>query len=313
MQSLNLYCPFSSRVNPHLEKTRVRTLRWAEEFGLVRDEVSLRRLLRGDFCQLMARCCPNSEPVIFQILSDFITNLFFLDDEYDEGAMGLEPGSLSVQNERVLEVLLGGPTTSSDRPLVHAFSDIHRRLRPHVPKVWMRRFVCNFQEYLEATVWEAGNRAAKRVPDLATYMLIRRFSGAVYPCLDFIDVTEKVVIPIEVRHLPVMQRLLEAAGNILCWANDIFSAGKEQFHGDIHNLVLLLQRERSLSPHEALVQSAEFHDAEVRRFIEDESNIPPLGAPYDAEVKRYIEAIHYWIRGNLDWSRATARYAIEYT
>src|SRR6266545_2260862 len=46
--------------------------------------------------------------------------------------------------------------------------------------------------YLDANIWDATNRQARRTPDVATYLAKRPFTGAIYPCLDLIDLTEGI-------------------------------------------------------------------------------------------------------------------------
>ncbi|MGH8534212.1 MAG: terpene synthase family protein, partial [Gammaproteobacteria bacterium] len=195
-----------------------------------------------------------------------------------------------------------------DLALLRALHDLCERLRACMPRPWMMRFAYGVADYFEACEWEARNRAQGIWPEPTVYMQMRPYTGALYPLLDLIEITEGTVLPLSVRKHPLFQDLIGITRNVICWSNDIFSLEKERAHHDLHNLVLILQRHDGLSLQEAVDRVAELTGGQVRRFIELEALLPSFGAPLDADVRRFIAGLRSWMRGNLDWSYESGRY-----
>jgi hypothetical protein len=100
----------------------------------------------------------------------------------------------------------------------------------------------------------------------------------------------------------------------ICIVNDVYSLAKEEARGDRHNLVLVLERERSCSRREALESVRSMADGWTRTFLATETQIPGLcdrlgiSAQSRVSVSRFIEGMRAAIRGNYDWCSSTARY-----
>jgi hypothetical protein len=162
--------------------------------------------------------------------------------------------------------------------------------------------------YFTANVWEATNRRQGLIPDAASYRAMRPFTSAVYPCLMLIELAEQLRLPPQAYDHPDVQRLAEMTNNVISWANDIVSLDKERRQGDVHNLALILAHEQQLTLQAAVDQVAALHDAEVRGFIALAAQLPEFGPPIDADLRRYIAGMRFWMCANLDWSIGTARY-----
>jgi hypothetical protein len=72
--------------------------------------------------------------------------------------------------------------------------------------------------------------------------------------------------------------------------------------------VLVLRHAEELTLQEAVNRSVQMHNAEVRRFIELESQLPAFGGTVDSNLARYVAALRARMRGNLDWARESGRY-----
>jgi hypothetical protein len=53
-------CPFSPRINPHVDATHAQLLRWVKDFSLIQGETALQRFAQGRFAWLAGRCHPNA-------------------------------------------------------------------------------------------------------------------------------------------------------------------------------------------------------------------------------------------------------------
>lgn len=305
-----LYCPFPSAVNQHAESVNTHTLAWVKEFGLVSDEVRFERLKKSKFGWLAARAYPNAPLEELKIVSDWNTWLFIRDDYCDESSLGKNPAMLSDIHADLLEILKGRTPKQYDSALAHALYDIRLRLLRKASPAWMCRFICSVIEYFESSVWEAHNRMDGVIPDTATYILMRPYTGGLYTDIDLIDITEDIYLPLHVRKNDVLQRLALMANNVVCWSNDIISYAKETKYNDVHNLVVTL-RPTQPTLQKAIDLAAEMTNAEINAFIDLQSHLPSYTSEIDADLQRFVAVLRSWMRGNLDWAYDSGRYVVE--
>jgi terpene synthase-like protein len=303
-----LSCPFPSAINSHAKQAQQATVAWARRLHLLQRDAAYRRLERVQYGMLMARAYPTAVPATLQIATDWSTWLFLLDDQCDEAGIGQAPEQLAKLHTRLLEILRGVPPQQEDQPLVHGLSDLYMRLRQHATSDWLQRFSASVAMYFTANVWEATNRRQGLIPDAAAYRAMRPYTSAVFPCLMLIELTERLGLPTAMYEHPDLQRLALMTNNVISWANDIVSFEKEQRQGDVHNLVLVLAHEQRLSLQAAVEQVAALHDNEIRDFIALAAQLPRFEPAIEADLRRYVAGMRFWMRGNLDWSIGTARY-----
>jgi 5-epi-alpha-selinene synthase len=305
----NLYCPFTPTVNAHVEDIREETLRWASSFGLLADETSRKVLQGAASSELAARCHPFARSEELRLISDFYAWMFLQDDLRDESEVGWHPGSLSDDGRRPLEVLRGDKPTRRDELSVHALCDLRDRLSSRAPgPAWMRRFVHGVESHFSATAWEATNRARDIVPDLDAYVRLRPLTAGLEIDDEMIEFAGEARLFGGAREHPTVRRLTVASHRVVCWANDLISLEKELGRGDVHNLVMVLAHAEALGLQEAVDRAVQMHNAEVRIFVSLSSRLPSFGMAVDRHLERYVAVLRARMRGNLDWSRESARY-----
>ncbi len=265
------------------------------------------RLVQLQYGNLMARAYPNAALPALQLISDWNTWLFLLDDQCDEAGLGRAPDHLAQVHAMVLDILHGG-STQERSPRILALCDLAARLQAYAGAAWLDRFMHQITEYFKASVWEAKNRARHRIPDLKTYLAMRPYTGAVYSYLALIEFANQLDLPATVHGHSTVQQLMQMTNNVICWSNDLMSFDKELRHGDVHNLVLVLRYAQNHNLPKAMRLVASMHDAEVRRFQTLAASLPSFTAVVDADLQQYVRGLQFWMRANMDWSAATARY-----
>jgi 5-epi-alpha-selinene synthase len=303
-----LLCPFHAALNSHATEAQQATVAWARRFHLLERDASYRRLHRLQYGMLMARAYPSAAPETLQIVTDWSTWLFLLDDQCDEAGLGHNPEQLARFHTQLLDVLNGVPPTQAMPPLAHGLWNLRTRILSYAPEGWFRRFSSTVKQYFAANVWEATNRRLNQIPDAASYCAMRLDTSAVYPCLLLIELAEELDLPSAAYDHPVVQRLATMTNNVISWANDIVSLEKELRQGDVHNLALILSQEQKLSLQAAVERVAKLHDAEVSAFIALSQRLPSFTPTVDADLQRYVSGMRFWMRANLDWSLDTVRY-----
>ena len=305
----DLFCPFAPTVNKHTDLVQEETARWASSFGLLPDERSRQQFRATAAGRLATGLHPFAGREDLRLISDFYAWMFLQDDRRDESGVGRRPGSLSDDDRRSIEVLEGNNPEPHDGPSVHALGDLRDRLSLRAPgPAWVRRFVRGVEKYFDASLWEAANRARGIVPDPQDYARMRPLTAGLGVDDELIELTGEARLFGGAREHPAVRRLTLSSHNAVCWANDVVSLEKELAHDDVHNLVVVLARAEGLGLQDALNRVAGIHDEEVRNFVRLSSHLPSFGEAVDEQLKRYVAVLRARIRGNLDWSRESARY-----
>lgn len=271
--------PFPPAISEHADEVHRGTAGWARRLGLLPDEEARQLFDVTGLGRLVARTHPDSSLEDLRLISDWYAWLFLHDDVRDEAEVGRRPGELSEVDARFLDLLEGAEPTEQDAPLAQALHDLSRRLRARLRQnglsdVWMRRFVRVVEEHLDATLWEAANRARGTAPDLKTYVRMRPLTGGLSIVDELVEIVEGTHLPQEVRDQASVRRLTDASHNVTCWANDVLSLEKELRHGEVNNLVMVLRDAEGLGLQEAVDRAVAMHDAEVDAFVGLSGNLP---------------------------------------
>jgi hypothetical protein len=73
--------------------------------------------------------------------------------------------------------------------------------------------------FFQAVHVQATDRAEGVVPDLESYISLRRDTSGCKPCWALIEYANNLVIPDEVMEHPIIQSLGEAANDLVTWSN----------------------------------------------------------------------------------------------
>jgi hypothetical protein len=313
----SVYCPFPPRISPYVADAQRYAVEWATRQGLLdTDSTAAGSFAAARLAHLMARTFPDATHPDLCLATAWLTVVFRLDDHL-ETALGRDPSRLRTAGEALLRFFAGWPKESRPpaaarralgRPLCGALADVWRRTAARLSPAWRARFVGHVEEYLAGTAWEAGNRRAGRVPDPAEYIEMRRHTAATGLFFDLIEVFRGVEVPEPTWRNPALRTLRGYADNAVAWFNDLVSWPKELRRGDRHNLVLVLGHHTGCSLDEAVRAAARYHDGQVRGFVAAREAMP-LDLLNHSGVAGVVADLAHWIRGNMDWSRETGRYA----
>jgi Terpene synthase family 2, C-terminal metal binding len=141
----------------------------------------------------------------------------------------------------------------------------------------------------------------------AAYLQMRPFTSAVYCFLSYIEVAEQLTLPAGVRNHAAMRAVSLMTNNIISWFNDLISYPQEIARGDVHNLVAIVHRKRGISLETAVAYVIRRHNAEMGAFQRACATLPNEIRDQHG-TQRYVIGLHAWIRANVEWLIATARY-----
>lgn len=305
------YCPFPAEIHPQAREVHQHTLSWAIHHRLLQEEVAISRFNLSGFAWLAARTYPRTTFEELALTNDFFSWLFMIDDQFDDSSLGRQPERMQQVVDGLLFILRpegSGQVRPLQSPIAEALEELWARMRARMASAWQQRFADHMRDYLEAYLWETRNRGQGEVPDLAVYIEKRQDAGAMRLALDYIDLTEHVDLPAEVYQSTLIQALLLATNNVVCWQNDLFSIEKEIARGNLSNLVLVLQRAYGGRLQDAVELANDMITREVRLF-EQLSKLTGEAFPaYRQDLEKYLVVMRAWMRGNIDWSIDSARY-----
>ncbi|MER7789191.1 hypothetical protein [Streptomyces sp. NPDC097640] len=315
---------FPAEISPFVDQVEDSTRAFVRRFGLVPDEASRLHHERSLLGTLMSRAYPHAEPTELALVTDWISCMLVLDDQFDETDLGLAPERLRLVCDAVLGWLTPdgsvakapSAATAAEHSLLAvfrpAFADLWRRTRPYTSDTWRIRMAGHIAAFFEVCVWEAENRRAGRVPGLEEYIRMR--GRALMPYLDLIEVTTHAEVPPEIYRLPEFTELNQSLSDADLWTNDLFSCEKEDLLGDPHNLVLVHRHAHGTD----LQTSADAVGAMIQgrfdRFTELSRAFPavPLGDGLDPDLtrmlRRHVAGLRSWLSGQLQWRYETLRF-----
>ena len=308
-----VFCPFQPRISPHAADVSRYAMAWATRHGFLDTAAATARFARAKFAYLAARAYPDADKADLYLAMSVLTLIVMLDDHL-ESSLGRDPDSQRAAATRVLAFLRGEPDTDRATlalvltvPLAGGITDVWVRLAARTGPAWRARFVEHVARYLAANAWEADNRRTGRVPTIGEYLTMRRHSSATALFFDLIEALGSELSGSS-RADTSLSVLVGHAHNIVAWFNDIVSWRKELRASDWHNMVLVVRNEHGVSLTEAVRRVVTRHDAEVRAFVARRAALAPE-VRADPAVHGLVTGLSYSIRGNIDWSRDSGRYA----
>jgi hypothetical protein len=304
--------PVFARIRPcrseHEAHARTHVAEWVARFGLA-EGATLRRFEAADFPGFVAITYPTADPAKLALVTDWFAWLFLLDDALDDGPTGRDQNATDALMTSLAAALAHDSLDAEEPPLAHALADLWRRTTIAAAPPWMTRFLDHMAAGMAAAAWEAANRAAGRVPTPSQYIHQRRHTGAIYVCMDLIEIVGRATVPPDLYASEPFQTALTAASDVVCWTNDVYSLDKETRLGEYHNLVSVVAHHDRLHRAAALADVAHRIVTRIGQFYDAERSLLATVDPTDKNVTaNAVDGMRSWMRGNLDWSRRTRRY-----
>jgi hypothetical protein len=189
-----------------------------------------------------------------------------------------------------------------------------------------QRFVETFDFFFQAVTQQALDREDGVVPDLESYIALRRDTSGCKPCWALIEYANNLDIPDDVMEHPIIRDLGEAANDLVTWSNvssallysilrlltillqDLFSYNVEQSKGDTHNMIPVIMNEHGLDLQSAVDFVGDLCKQSIDRFNNNRNNLPSWSTKIDKDVAVYVDGLANWIVGSLHWSFESQRY-----
>ncbi|KAJ7230248.1 terpenoid synthase [Mycena pura] len=269
---------------------------------------ALRGLQAGKFVAYGYHAAPTDR---LRIISDYLAYLFHLDNISD-GMMARDTELLShtVMNALWLNEKYR-PTERQPSEELNAGKmarDFWARAIPGAGPGTQARFKEAMGLYFEAVNIESKQRDTNAIPDLESYISLRRDTSGCKPCWMLIEYGLGFDLPDFVVEDSIMMALNQYTNDLVAWSNDIYSYNVEQARGGTHNMVIVLMTHHGHTLQSAVDYAGELCRQAIDAFERDRAALPSWGAGIDDMVRRYVLSLEAWIIGSLHWSFMTERY-----
>ncbi|KAF9259336.1 terpenoid synthase [Marasmius fiardii PR-910] len=296
------HCDFQLRVSRHRKQITTETKTWLFKgdniVGKARDQYN------GLKCGLLsAMVYPAAAYPQLRVCNDFLTYLFHLDNLSDD----MDIRGTTTAADVVMNALYHPRDYTSFRVGKMTRDYWNRLIRTASPGT-QQRFIETFDMFFESVTEQAQDRAAGVIPDLESYIALRRDTSGCKTSFVLIEYANNLDIPDEVMDHDLIRSLGEAANDLVTWSNDIFSYNVEQSKGDTHNMIPVIMHEFGYDLQQAVDYVGSLCKQSIDRFISDWAQLPSWGPDIDHQVDIYVNGLADWIVGSLHWSFESERY-----
>ncbi|MFF2193445.1 germacradienol/geosmin synthase [Streptomyces sp. NPDC058157] len=324
--------PFPLSLSPHHAHAREGSVEWARSMGLLEPQpgdpgsaIWTEQKVRGyDFALCAAGIDPDATAAELLLSACWLTWGTYADDYYPLvfGRSGNVPAAKAT-TARLLSMMPADGAGTGPEPVTameRSLADLWERTAAGMTEAARAEFRATMVDMLESWVWEVENLAHHRVPDPVDYAEMRRRTFGsqltMYMCrLGH----EGRGVPEEIYRSGTVRSLENAAADIGCLVNDIFSYQKEvEFEGDMHNHLVVTRNFFDIGYPEALHICHSLMNQRVEEFQHIVANLLPqlcedrgLDARARACLDTYAEELRDWLAGVLNWHQRARRYGEE--
>ncbi|THU96145.1 terpenoid synthase [Dendrothele bispora CBS 962.96] len=296
--------PWPRHLNRAYEEQKALSSAWLRSLKAF-DEKSQKAFDLCNFNLLASLAFPLADPPLLRSGCDLM-NCFFIFDEYSDVA---DPHTVRKQADIIMDAICNPHKPRPKGEFIGG--EAHRQFWELASKgathTVQRRFINTYQQYVDAVVQQAVDRANDYIRDVESYFHVRRDTIGAKPSFTLLEFT--MDIPDEVMNHPMIQDLTIWCIDMLIIGNDICSYNVEQAQGDdLHNLVTIVMNQYDLDLPGAMKWIGNFHDSIAEKFLSTYKNLPDWGPVIDPQILRYVDGLGNWVRGNDSWSFESWRY-----
>ncbi|MFJ1455218.1 terpene synthase family protein [Nocardia sp. N2S4-5] len=199
-------------------------------------------------------------------------------------------------------------------PFAESFADLWQRTRTGMPDEWRSRVAGIWTRCADSMGWEAANRRAGRAPLLDDYIANRATAGATYLALILTEGLGTACLPAELYYAGPLSALRGLAADHICWANDLLSLEREEQRGDVHNLVLVLERTYDHDRPTALAEATRMTNERMYAIrlladrIRDYEDAVGLPDDHRRRLDRSVDDLLAWVAGSLQFHTLSTRH-----
>lgn len=258
--------------------------------------------------ELVARFFPFADTPSVNTIVRYLVFTFVIEDTYSR----LPFDMLSAKCERMAvflreQILLPGDETALKQ--LKRCLDEAQQLK--APDWWMERFIRHNNEFVQSILTETtfyeDSKPIRYPASIPECMRYREDQVAVYPFIDYTELTVGFSLPLAIFRHPYVQRLWKLVARFIVYVNDLYSIEKDIYNEEIMNITLVILHLTSCTLEEAQVKTLALHDDDLAEF-ERLCAAPPDFPAYQEQLLTYIHRLQLFVQGNLSWHILSKRY-----
>ncbi|KAK7049996.1 Alpha-muurolene synthase [Paramarasmius palmivorus] len=305
------HCKFPLLVHPESDRVTIETINWVDTNCPQLTDRQRHLLHTVEAGELAAYCYNTTSYDRLRICSDFCMYLFILDD--------LSDGLLNEDTETLADSVMNSleftefyrPTKGQPAVELNCAKlsrDFWARCIKDAKPGVQARFKEAMQFLFEAFNIQAKARDSHVVPDLESYIELRRDTSGCKTCWVLIEYALDIELPEHVINHPTIRLLEQYANDLVAWSNDIFSYNVEQSRGDTHNMVVILMKYHGKTLQGAVDHIGQMCHDTIDNFAKLKNELPSWGEEVDEMARLYVQGLQDWIVGTLHWTFDSTRY-----
>ncbi|MEV4508373.1 germacradienol/geosmin synthase [Dactylosporangium sp. NPDC049525] len=327
-----LYLPFRSRQNPHLERARRSVVDWSRDMGFFdavprpaapavkAPSVWTERMLTGyDFAVCAGALNPDGSAEELDLGTHWLSWGTYGDDWFPQvyGPTGDLNGARAMVARLKSFMPLDLSTVDLPvNPLEKGLADLWPRTAAPMGDAHRAQFRAAVDVMLDSWVWELRNQHERRIPDPVDYIEMRRRTFGSDLTMSLSRFRNGRQVPPEVYETRPLQHLEAAASDYACFVNDLYSYQKEiEFEGELHNIVLVVENFLDVSRAQAAEIVRDLMTSRMRQFerivaVDLPALYEHLRLPATARdgIDAYVVQLQDWMSGIVRWHEDTDRY-----
>ncbi len=316
-----LYMPFETSANPHLETARQHSKKWARRIGIIDPHPGIpdrgiwddHRFDAADQALVCALLLPNASVTEL----DLVTKWFVWgtsSDDYYPAIYGhtRNVAGAKAANERLsacmpLDSTL--PLVTPANPVERGLADLWTKTASSLPDNVRHILRRSVEDMLEGWLWELVNQLENRIPDPIDYVEMRRKTFGADLVTLLIRLMQGGEADAEIYRSRTVQELENVASDYGSFVNDIFSYQKEiEIEGQLGNGVFVIQSFLDSDRTTAIEITNNLMTARVQQFeritakdLPDLIDTRDLDATTRDRLLAYVEGLKRWMCAMLRW------------
>ncbi|MEU5130401.1 terpene synthase family protein [Streptomyces mobaraensis] len=255
--------------------------------------------------QLLSRVTPYMFPTTDDIdrlrpAARWMNYITLMDDFFD-----LTPAEeIAPLRDRIYQVMTGRDDPGPDElGLLRQMAAAREEFRRYAPQSWIERMALSYWQYIHyGLMEEIAFRRQGVYPSIYRCRMIRMHSIGMRPFADQLEPVTGLLLPADVFHHPVIQRLRDLQACVIYLQNDISSLYKELALGqnEVVNQILTIRHHRQVSLQRAVDEVVAMHDRDVEEMWSLQQCLPDFG-PHQAAASNYVRHLGIQVVGLQNW------------
>ncbi|HEY9408773.1 MAG TPA: hypothetical protein VIP77_04245 [Jiangellaceae bacterium] len=316
------YDPPYPPVNPAVRQAEDETVEWLRRIGFITSQAQEDHLRSFEFGLYHGIATPEADHASLVLGLKWFCWGSLADDQYDNDDRG-DRQRRTRGVLRDLRAVMAGTWTArtttgqAANAVITGFADYWPELVAGLSPSALRRIEADFLDYVEAVAFQNRYHETGRVPDAATFIMMRRHTIAMVFQVDVLEQVARRHVPDALRDSRPFRELVWCFADITAWHNDVYGLEKDLADAQTCNVVRVTAASEGCTLPEAVDRVLRRAEERQRLFLDLERQLPELaerlGLPPEAagDAAALARDLRTYAYANLVWIQHSHRYDLD--